>query len=311
MVYLPFEAVNEESRRANVGGKDTPMKRIHQDHEACEEFMADLDEIAREGARRMLAQALRAEADACVEAMEGERGERGHALVARNGYAREREVVCGAGPLTVKAPRVNDRRTGGQGDRMRFQSAILPPYTRKSPKVSEALPLLYPHGLSSGDFVPALREFFGSSSGLSAASITRLTEKWQKEREDFMRRDLPDRDYVYVWVDRIHTGVRLGNDGRLCSLVVVGARLDGTKELVAVEGGYRESEESWTSLLRDLKKRGMRAPELAVGDGALGFRAALREVFPQTCARRDWVHKRRETYSTPFQRASIGGRRRP
>jgi transposase-like protein len=141
--------------------------------------------------------------------------------------------------------------------------------------------------------VPALREFFGTQAGLSASTITRLTESWQAEREHFMARDLSGRDYVYVWVDGIHTGVRLGGDDRLCSLVMVGARLDGKKELVAVADGYRESEESWAELLRDLKKRGIRAPELAVGDGALGFWGAIREVFPATRHQRDWVHKTR------------------
>ena len=153
------------------------------------------------------------------------------------------------------------------------------------------MPLLYLHGLSSGDFVPALEEFFGTKAGLSAPTITRLTEQWQQERERFMARDLSKRDYVYVWVDGVHTGVRLGSDNRLCCLVMVGVRLDGKKELVALQDGYRESEESWASLLRDLKRRGMRAPVLAVGDGALGFWAAARDVFPQTRWQRDWVHK--------------------
>jgi putative transposase len=162
---------------------------------------------------------------------------------------------------------------------------------RRSPKVSEVLPLLYLHGLSSGDFVPALEEFFGSKAGLSSATITRLAKQWQEERERFMRRDLSKRDYIYVWVDGVHTRVRLGADERLCCLVVVGVRSDGAKELVALQDGYRESEESWACLLRDLKKRGMRAPVLAVGDGALGFWAAVRDVFPQTLGQKDWVHK--------------------
>jgi putative transposase len=156
------------------------------------------------------------------------------------------------------------------GERRRFKSVILPPYMRRSPKVSELLPLLYLHGLSSGDFVPALEEFFGSRAGLSQKSITRLTERWREERESFMCRDLSDRDYVYVWVEGVHTGVRLGSDDRLCCLVMVGARLDGAKELIAIADGYRESSESWAELLRSLKKRGMRAPELAVGDGGFG-----------------------------------------
>ena len=229
---------------------------------------------------------------------------RGHALVVRNGHAREREVVLGAGAVEVRAPRVNDRRVDEDGQRRRFKSVILPPYMRRSPKVTEVLPLLYLHGLSSGDFVPALEEFFGSEAGLSAASITRLTERWQAERESFMDRDLSERDYVYIWVDGIHTGVRLGSDDRLCCLVMVGARLDGTKELVAIAEGYRESTESWACLLRALKKRGMRAPELAVGDGALGFWSALRDVLPETRRQRDWVHKTR-TSSTRCQRASM------
>ena len=267
------------------------MRRVHQNEESREELTLDLDEIARQGARRMLAEALEAEVRDYLEAAKGQRDENGHALVVRNGHAREREVLLGAGSVAVRAPRVNDKRIEEDGNRKRFSSVILPPYMRKSPKVTEVLPLLYLHGLSSGDFVPALEEFFGSDAGLSSATITRLTEQWQQERESFMRRDLSNRDYVYVWVDGIHTGVRLGSDGRLCCLVVLGARLDGTKELVALADGYRESEESWAELLRDLKRRGMRAPELAVGDGALGFWSAIRDVFPETRCQRDWVHK--------------------
>jgi transposase-like protein len=293
VVYLPFEVFEEENRRWRVGGKETPMESIHQDGEAREAFMADLDEIAREGARRMLMAALKAEADAYIEALSGERDERGHALVRRNGYAREREVMLGAGSVAVKAPRVDDRGVGAEGRRRGFKSAILPPYMRRSPKVSEVLPLLYLHGLSTGDFAPALEEFFGSSAGLSPSTITRLAGSWQEERERFMARDLSERDYVYVWADGVHTGVRLGSQERLCCLVVVGARLDGTKELVAIEDGYRESEESWANLLRSLKKRGMSSPELCVGDGALGLWAALREVFPESRHQRDWVHKAR------------------
>ena len=267
------------------------MERIHQVEGDREELLLDLDEIARAGARRMLAEALEAEVADYIEAAREQRDEHGRALVTRNGYAREREVLLGAGSVEVKAPRVNDRRVDEEGNRRRFKSVILPPYMRRSPKVAEVLPLLYLHGLSSGDFVPALEEFFGTKAGLSASTITRLTEQWQSERESFMRHDLSNRDYVYVWVDGIHTAVRLGSDDRLCCLVMVGARLDGTKELVALADGYRESEESWACLLRDLKKRGMRAPELAVGDGALGFWSAIRDVFPETRHGRDWVHK--------------------
>jgi putative transposase len=158
--------------------------------------MLDLDEIARQGARRMLAEALEAEVQDLLEAARDQRDEHGHALVVRNGYAKSREVVCGAGAVEIKAPRLNDRRVGEDGNRSRFKSVILPPYVRRSAKVTEVLPLLYLHGLSSGDFVPALEEF-GTEAGLSAATITRLTERWQSERESFMRRDLSRNDYVY------------------------------------------------------------------------------------------------------------------
>jgi transposase-like protein len=268
------------------------MQSVHQDEATCEQFMLNLDEIARQGARKMLAQALQAEVEAYMEAAKGERDEHGRALVVKNGHAQSREVLCGAGAIEVRAPRVNDKRVDEQsGERKRFRSAILPPYMRRSPKVSEVLPLLYLHGLSSGDFVPALEEFFGTQAGLSPASIVRLTEQWRKEREEFMERDLSERDYVYVWVDGIHTKVRLGADDRLCCLVMVGAKIDGTKELIALQDGYRESKESWTELLGDLKKRGMRAPVLAIGDGALGFWVACRDAFPKTRHQRDWVHK--------------------
>jgi len=210
------------------------MHRLHQNEEDRERHLLDLDEIARQGARRMLAEALEAEVEAYIEAATDHRDEQGRALVVRNGYARKREILLGAGAVELKAPRVNDRRVDEDGNRQRFKSVILPSYMRRSPKVTEVLPLLYLHGLSSGDFVPVLEAFFGTEAGLSASTITRLSEQWQTERESFMRRDLSHRDYVYVWVDGIHTAVRLGADNRLCCLVMVGARLDGTKELVAI-----------------------------------------------------------------------------
>jgi len=289
------------------------MHSVHQDQPTRErELVLDLDEIARQGARKMLAQALEAEVDAYLQAAEGERDEYARALVVKNGYARSREIVCGAGAIEVRAPRVNDKRVDEQsGERKRFRSAILPPYMRRSPKISEVLPLLYLHGLSSGDFAPALREFFGSEAGLSPATVVRLTEQWQEERKSFMERELSEKDYVYVWVDGIHTRVRLGRDERLCCLVMVGTRIDGKKELVALQDGYRESEESWAELLRDLKKRGMRAPGLAVGDGALGFWRAVRDVFPETHHQRDWVHIIRTQSATGWARRGFRASRRP
>jgi putative transposase len=258
---------------------------------ATSELGLDLDAIVREGAQRMLAAALEAEVDAYLAAHAAERDEHGRRLVVRNGHARERQVTTAAGAVTVRAPRVDDGRVDpATGARVRFRSLILPPWCRKSPKVAEVLPLLYLHGLSTGDFVPALEAFFGSSAGLSAAAITRLVAIWQAEYETFCRRDLSDRDYVYVWADGVHFRVRLER-ARLCCLVLVGVRADGTKELVAVADGERESTDAWAELLRDLRRRGMRAPVLAVGDGALGLWAALREVFPATRHQRDWVHK--------------------
>jgi putative transposase len=259
--------------------------------EGRSELVVDLDELVREGARRMLAVALEEEVAAYVAAHAGELDEHGHRLVRRNGHARKRVLITGAGQVPVTAPRVDDRRIDpATGTKARFRSAILPPWCRKSPKVTEVLPLLYLHGMSSGDFAPALEEFFGAAAGLSASVITRLTSQWQADREAFMARSLADRDYVYVWADGVHFNVRLAEE-RLCTLVVVGVRSDGAKELVAVADGLRESTESWAELLRDLRRRGMQAPVLAVGDGALGLWAALRDVFPATRAQRCWVHK--------------------
>jgi transposase-like protein len=250
-----------------------------------------LDEIVRDGARRMLAAALQAEVAAYIDAHADQLDEHGHRLVVRNGSAVAREVVTGAGAVTVAAPRVNDRRVDPEtGVRQRFSSAILPAWARKSPKVAEVLPLLYLHGLSSLDFGPALEQFLGSGAGLSAATITRLTTQWQDEARLFSDRSLSEVDYVYLWVDGIHVNVRLDQE-KLCLLVMIGVRTDGKKELIALTDGYRESTESWAGLLRDVKRRGMRAPVLAMGDGALGFWAAVKDVFPETKAQRCWFHK--------------------
>jgi putative transposase len=249
-----------------------------------------LDELVREGARRMLAAALEAEVAAYVGAHVGEVDEHGRRLVVRNGHHTPRRLLTGAGAVEVSAPRVNDKRIDeATGERRRFTSAILPPWCRKSPKVSEVLPLLYLHGLSGNDFGPALEQFLGTSAGLSAATVNRLTVQWQDEAKAFTARDLSGLDYVYVWADGIHVNIRLGSE-RLCLLVLIGVRTDGSKELVALADGYRESEGSWADLLRGCRRRGMRAPVLAVGDGALGFWAALGEVFPQTKVQRCWFH---------------------
>lgn len=249
-----------------------------------------LDELAREGARRMLVAALEAEVADYLAQVGAARDERGHAAVVRNGHGQPRKVTVGAGTLEVRAPRVDDRRVV-DGEQQTFRSRILPPYVRRSPKVAEVLPLLYLHGLSTGDFRPALSGLLGEdAAGLSPTAITRLVKVWEAEYAAFRRRDLADRDSVYVWADGVHFNIRLEDD-RLCTLVVMGARPDGTKEVIAVEDGYRESTESWLPVLRDLKRRGMRAPVVAVADRALGFWAAARDVWPETQAETCWVHR--------------------
>src|SRR5512142_2066984 len=231
-----------------------------------------IDEIVREGARRMLAEALQAEVEAYIAAHAAERDATGRRLVVRNGSHQPREVLTSAGAVQVTVPRVNDKRTDPDtGERQRFSSAILPPWCRKTPKITEVLPLLYLHGLS-----PAV--------------ITRLTETWRAEQRAFAARDLSQADYVYLWADGIHVNIRL-EEHKLCLLVLIGVRADGRKELIALADGYREPAESWADLLRDCARRGMRAPVLAMGDGALGFWNALREVFPQAREGRCWFHK--------------------
>jgi putative transposase len=249
-----------------------------------------LDEIVRDGARQMLAAALQAEVAAYIEAHQHEVDEDGRRLVVRNGYHGEREVMTAAGAVRVRQPRVNDKRVDENGERQRFSSAILPAWARKSPQIAEVLPLLYLHGLSSGDLGPALEQFLGSGNGLSASTVTRLTAQWQDEAAAFGQRSLNDVDYVYVWVDGIHLKVRL-EQTKVCLLVMIGVRADGRKELIALTDGHREDAESWADLLRDAKRRGMRAPVLAVGDGALGFWKAVRDVFPDTREQRCWFHK--------------------
>ncbi|WP_030689403.1 IS256 family transposase [Streptomyces sp. NRRL B-1347] len=268
-----------------------------------------IDDIVREGARRMLAAALEAEVDQYIAELAGEKDESGRRLVVRNGHHRSRSVTTSAGAVEVKAPRVNDRRIDeGSGERMRFSSKILPPWCRRSPKVSEVLPALYLHGLSTGDFVPALEQFLGSAAGLSAPTVTRLTKQWQADHAAFQARDLSGSDWVYVWADGVHPKVRLGQ-AHSCVLVLMGVRTDGTKELIALAEGLRESTESWADLLRDCRRRGMRDPELVAGDGALGLWNALREVFPAARHQRCWVHKVRNVVNALPQSAQPGAKK--
>jgi putative transposase len=251
------------------------------------QVVRSLDELAREGARRMIAAALELEVEEYMEQLRHLRDENGHALVVRNGKAKPRTVSLGAGPVKLQAPRVDDRRPDH-----RFTSKILPPYMRRSPRLDDALPVFYLRGLSSGDFEEAIPALLGAdAAGFSPSTITRLTRVWQEEHEGWCKRPLTDKEYVYVWADGVYFGVRLGEDKQLACLVLVGVLPGGTKEVIALQDGYRESTDSWLSLLRDLKRRGMPAPKLAIGDGALGFWAALRQVYSGTKEQRCWVHK--------------------
>src|SRR4051794_20352389 len=261
--------------------------------ECSDEIAVTLDELAREGARRLIAAALKAEADDYVERFAAERGEDGKRLVVRNGRARERRVTVGSGTVALQAPRVNDKRVDeDSGERRRFSSRILPAYARRSPKVNDVLPVLYLRGLSTGDFRPALEQLLGEdASGLSSSTISRLCKDWEAEHARFRERSLRFHRYAYLFVDGVHVSVRLGEDDRLCLLVVIGVREDGVKELLAVEDGYRESTESWAAVMRDLKDRGLNEPRLVIGDGALGTWAALRDVFPAARKQTCWVHK--------------------
>ena len=250
-----------------------------------------LDEVVRRGAQELLQRALDVEVDLFLERYQYLMDDQGHRQVVRNGHRPLRRLVTGAGPVEVATPRVDDRVLA-QHDEPRFTSALIPPYLRRTQHIEELLPVLYLKGISTGDFTEALAALLGRDViGLSAETIVRLKAVWQREYESWNRRDLSTSRYVYWWVDGIDFNVRLDTD-RQCLLVVIGARLDGTKELIAIEDGFRESAESWRSLLRDLKQRGLpHGPDLASGDGSLGFWAALAEEFPQTRPQLCWVHK--------------------
>jgi putative transposase len=286
------------------------MLSVIADDAAQGELRLELDELFREGAPRMLAAALEAEVDAYLATHAAERDQRGRRLVVRNGHAPARTITSGVGQVEVVRPRVDDRRVDATtGARMQFHSMLLPRWCRRSPKVAEVLPLLYLHGLSGRDFVPALEAFFGTAAGLSASVVTRLVEQWQAERAAFARRDLGGVDYVSCWADGVHFSVRLGEQARLCCLVIVGVRADGRKELVAIADGERESTDAWTELLCDLRRRGMRAPVVMVGDGALGLWRALGEVFPATREQRCWVHKVANVLNAMPKSVQAGARR--
>jgi transposase-like protein len=242
----------------------------------------------------MLQAALESEVREFLEQHSFRVDEQGRRQVVRNGYLPLREIVTGAGPLEVSQPRVRDK-SADVTERVRFSSSILPPYLRKSKSVEELIPWLYLKGISTGDFSEALQSLIGpNAGGFSANVVVRLKEQWSREYDSWSGRDLSGKHFVYLWADGIYANVRLEDEAnsRQCLLVLMGATAEGQKELIAVVDGYRESKQSWMELLLDLKQRGLTAePKLAIGDGALGFWAAIREVYPQTREQRCWVHK--------------------
>ena len=249
-----------------------------------------MTEILQQGAQKMLAQAIQEEVTAWIEERAEIRDPKGHQQVVRNGYLPQRKITTGVGEVAVTQPRVRDRRPAGQAEK--FTSKILPPYLRKTKSIEKLIPWLYLKGISTGDFSEALAALLGENAkGLSATTVTRLKKVWEGEYQDWNKRSLADKEYVYVWADGVHFNIRLEED-RQCILVLMGATKDGKKELIAIADGYRESEQSWKTLLLDVKARGLAVdPKLATGDGALGFWKAIRQVWPKTREQRCWVHK--------------------
>lgn len=270
--------------------RDTTVKPISFPQDTVKDA---LTEVLREGARKMLAQAIEAEVSDYIDRFKMVTDERGKRLVVRNGYHPERSIQTGVGPIDVRVPKVNDKRIDDKGVRKRFSSQILPPYLRKTRSLEELVPWLYLKGISTGDFPEALQALLGKhAQGFSASTVTRLKKSWETEFMGWEKRSLVGKRYVYLWADGIHFNVRLGEDDRMCILVIIGATKDGQKELVAVEQGYRESELSWKNVLLSMRCRGLQCgPELAIADGALGFWKALEEVFPSAKQQACWVHK--------------------
>lgn len=266
---------------------------MDKDKEECgtglQEIGIGLDELVRQGARQIIQQVVEAELAELLAQFENVKTLQGRRAVVRNGYLPEREILTGAGALAVKVPKVRDRCGSG----VKFNSALVPPYVRKSPRVSAALPWLYLKGISTGDMGDALSVLLGKDAkGLSANVVSRLKAQWADEQTAWSRRDMSAARYVYWWVDGIHTGVRSEPSDGQCLLVIIGVTPEGRKERVAIGDGYRESSASWKEVLQDLKSRGLQSgPLLATGDGAMGFWAALEEVFPATIAQRCWFHK--------------------
>ena len=268
--------------------KDTRRNAVNPEENI---IASPLDEIVRKGALKMLTQALEVEVDSFVGRYQYILDGEGNRLVVRNGYNPERKIVTGAGQLEISTPRVDDRILERHSEQ-RFKSSIIPPYLRRTANINELLPVLYLKGISTGDFTEALQAILGKDViGLSAENIVRLKSVWEKEYDTWSKRDLSNECYVYVWVDGVYFNVRL-DDNRQCILIMIGAREDGTKEPIVIQDGFRESKESWKSVLRDLKQRGLKiGPKLAVGDRSLGFWPALEEEYPDTHHQLCWLHK--------------------
>jgi putative transposase len=247
-----------------------------------------LTELLRSGARKLIADAVEVELQQLLNDYAMLRNEQGHQQIVRNGYLPEREIQTGIGPVKVRVPKIRDK--SGQG--IKFNSTLLPPYLRKTKSVEEVLPWLYLKGISTGDFHEALQALLGDEAkGLSASTICRCKRIWEEEHETWSRRSLANKRYVYIWADGVYFNIR-GDDARQCILVIIGVTEHGRKEFVAIEDGYRESDQSWSELLLRIKAQGLKhSPRLAVGDGALGFWKALSKVFPETVHQRCWVHK--------------------
>ena len=249
-----------------------------------------LTDVLRRGAQQLLAQAVEAEVADWIDRRQDCRDSDGLRQVVRNGHLPQRTLTTGLGPVAVQQPRVHDRRPAER--REKFSSTILPAYLRKTKSIEELIPWLYLKGVSSGDFSEALAALLGpQAKGLSATTVTRLKSIWEKEYQEWSRRSLAGKQYVYVWADGVYFNIRL-EGGRQCILVLMGATADGKKELIAIQDGQRESEQSWKELLLDVQTRGLSVePKLAIGDGALGFWKALRQIWPATGEQRCWVHK--------------------
>jgi transposase-like protein len=247
----------------------------------------ELTELIRDGARKLIREALESEVGELLSDFSERRDASGRAAVVRNGYQPERAIQTGIGPVTVKVPKVRSR----DGNPVSFRSALVPPYVRKSARLEAALPWLYLKGISTGEMAPALEVLVGSEAkGLSASTVSRLKQQWREDYEAWRHRRLEKDRWVYIWADGIYSGLRAERQ-RLCALVIVGVNERGEKHFLAIEDGIRESTQSWREVLLDLKSRGLNAPELAIGDGAMGFWAALEEVFPATRQQRCWMHK--------------------